>query len=120
MSLEDKITRLTEFWYKYVSMDHHKDRDCHFSITKEWSYGSPPHYTVTHNGYVGHEIETNTNTEEHATRILYNEIVLMLRKEKAGAKKILSTKNSYDEYQIKQAEFIIKFYPLEKEDLVLS
>lgn len=39
MSLEKEIILLTSKWYKYVNLDHHKDRDCHWHITKTYSYG---------------------------------------------------------------------------------
>ena len=47
-----EITRLTNVWYDYVSMSHHKDCDCHFYINKTWSYGEKPFYSVQHYGYV--------------------------------------------------------------------
>lgn len=50
-SLEDKITDLSARWYKYVNLDHHKDRDCHFYIEKRWSYGESPKYRAYHDGY---------------------------------------------------------------------
>ena len=49
---DEKITRLTAFWYEYVNIDHHKDRDCHFYITKHWAYGDPPTYAARHEGYI--------------------------------------------------------------------
>lgn len=50
--LEEKITALTVRYYELVSRDHHKDRDCHFYIYKDWTYGEPPVYKVEHNGYL--------------------------------------------------------------------
>lgn len=52
MTLEEEITILTEKWYRYVNLDHHKDRDCHWYIEKRYSYGDEPHYQAFHNGYV--------------------------------------------------------------------
>jgi hypothetical protein len=51
-ALDDEITALTEKWCRYVGLDHHKDRDCHFYIEKRWSYGDPPKYRAQHYGYV--------------------------------------------------------------------
>lgn len=49
---EETIEKLTSIWYELVSIDHHKDRDCHFYINKTFSYGKPANYTVEHNGYI--------------------------------------------------------------------
>ena len=64
MTLEEEITVLTEKYYKYVSLDHHKDRDCHFWIEKKWSYGNPPTYSAHHVGYVGSDLNTKEFDEE--------------------------------------------------------
>lgn len=45
------ILELTRRWYNYVSLDHHKDRDCHFYVEKKWSYGKEPVYVASHSGY---------------------------------------------------------------------
>ena len=64
MTLEEEITVLTEKYYKYVSLDHHKDRDCHFWIEKKWSYGYTPTYSAHHVGYVGSDLNTKEFDEE--------------------------------------------------------
>lgn len=67
MTLEEEITILTAKWYKYVGIDHHKDRDCHFWIEKKWSYGNPPKYSAHHHGYIGKYYDTQQfDTEEDA------------------------------------------------------
>lgn len=45
------IQELTRRWYNYVTLDHHKDRDCHFYVEKRWSYGREPVYVASHSGY---------------------------------------------------------------------
>lgn len=67
--IEQKILKYTQFWYEYVNTDHHKDRDCHFSIEKTWSYGKEPTYSFYHNGYIGSR-STSPKREkyEHALR----------------------------------------------------
>lgn len=55
MTLEEEITELTTKWYRYVGLDHHKDRDCHWYIQKVWSYGEEPYYYAYHYGYVAGE-----------------------------------------------------------------
>ena len=62
----ETITKLTEEWYRLISSDHHKDRDCHFYIYTEWSYGYPPKYFVVHNGYILHDIQQEFNSYEEA------------------------------------------------------
>lgn len=51
-NLEEEITKLTGRYYELVNRDHHKDRDCHFSIDKHWQYGDAPFYRVEHQGYI--------------------------------------------------------------------
>jgi hypothetical protein len=57
MNKIDVITNLTEQWYKLIGKEHHKDKDCHFYIQTEWSYGNPPKYWVLHYGYIIHDFE---------------------------------------------------------------
>lgn len=52
MTLEQEIIKLTEKWYRYVNLDHHKDRDCHWYITKTYSYGDEAYYEAHHSGYI--------------------------------------------------------------------
>jgi hypothetical protein len=48
----ERITKLTEKWYVYVNLDHHKSRDCVWSIDISYSYGEKPKYYAYHNGYI--------------------------------------------------------------------
>lgn len=41
---------LTEY-HTLISGDHHKDRDCHFSISRDYSYGKLKGYVLHHDGY---------------------------------------------------------------------
>lgn len=50
--IEERITALTQRYYELVNRDHHKDRDCHFYILKDWTYGDAPVYKVEHQGYI--------------------------------------------------------------------
>ena len=47
-----RLDELIAKYNEYVCRDHHKDRDCHFSIDKIWSYGVFAGYIVRHYGYV--------------------------------------------------------------------
>jgi hypothetical protein len=80
MTREEKITALTALWYEFVNLDHHKDRDCHWMITKLWSYGAPPVYCVEHNGYVEQEVQREFKTETEAEDFLYSLLQIFLKK----------------------------------------
>lgn len=73
--LEQEITELTAKWYRYVNIDHHKDRDCHWYIQKVWSYGDEPYYEAYHSGYViDHWTSPKCGTEELAQTILRDKL----------------------------------------------
>ncbi len=73
--LEKQIIKLTQKWYNYVSLDHHKDRDCHWYINKVYSYGEPPKYTAEHHGYISDRWTSQTvDNEEDAMLLLINKI----------------------------------------------
>lgn len=50
---DELISKLGTAWQHYISLDHHKDRDCHFYVEKVWSYGQAPKYRAYHYGYIG-------------------------------------------------------------------
>lgn len=50
--LEQQITELALAYQWAIREEHHKDRDCHFSVVKQWSYGEAPKYRVEHEGYL--------------------------------------------------------------------
>ena len=82
MSLQEEITELTAKWFKYVNLDHHKDRDCHWYITKTYSYGEEPYYEAHHSGYIlDHWTSLKCSTEEMASTLLRDK----LKKELHGA-----------------------------------
>ena len=75
MTLEEEIVLLTSKWYKYVNLDHHKDRDCHWYITKTYSYGEEPYYEASHSGYIlDHWTSPRCGTEEMASTLLRNKL----------------------------------------------
>lgn len=82
MTLEEEITVLTDKWYKYVNLDHHKDKDCHWYIEKRWSYGDEPYYQAFHHGYIADDWSSpKCGTAELAQTILRDK----LKNEVAGA-----------------------------------
>lgn len=48
----NRIVSLTDKWYYYVNLDHHKNRDCIWNIEIKYAYGDEPKYIAYHNGYI--------------------------------------------------------------------
>lgn len=75
MTLDEEIVILTQKWYRYVNIDHHKDRDCHWYITKTYSYGDEAYYEASHSGYIlDHWTSPRCGTEEMAATILRDKL----------------------------------------------
>lgn len=103
------IEQLTETWYKIVSLDHHKDRDCHWSIKETWSYGQSPTYTIQHYGYVWHEVDEEYPTREEAVNALRQEIVDAIENEVDWANRVLREgAPSWDEEHAERAKKILE------------
>ena len=81
--LEEEIVKLSRIWYHFVSVDHHKDRDCHWYIEQYFSYGEEPYYRAYHYGYVGDRFEgTKCITLEEAQEELRDRLALEIHKAK--------------------------------------
>ena len=104
--MEQEITKLTRLWYQMVGLDHHKDRDCHWQISKVWSYSHEPAYNVEHYGYIGsfedREFETHKEASEYLLRGLRDEIDA----KRDWANSVLDKPDSWDEYLIGVAKGI--------------
>ena len=76
------ITELACLYYEVVNWDHHKDRDCHFTIALIWSYGDGPTFVVRHQGYL-HEIPSDNafSTMEEAEDHLIERIGTFITEE---------------------------------------
>lgn len=82
VNIEEEIVYLSNLWYRYVGLDHHKDRDCHFYVEKRWSYGDKPYYIAYHNGYVSSDFEgTKCDTAAEAEEELRDFLYLAIHKE---------------------------------------
>lgn len=82
MNVEEEIVYLSKVWYDYVSLDHHKDRDCHFYVKKNWAYGNEPYYEAYHYGYVASDFEgTKCDTLEEAQEELRDFLYMAIHKE---------------------------------------
>lgn len=59
MTTKERFIQATKDWYSYVNKDHHKDRDCHWTIGVEkiYSYGRDSEnaqgvWFARHEGYI--------------------------------------------------------------------
>lgn len=107
--IEQKILKYTQFWYEYVNTDHHKDRDCHFSIEKTWSYGEKPTYSFNHPGYVGKYV-TGPKREKYEHAL--TDMQLWFEREIADAKKWANLTDGDDwlgAYRRKAREILEKY-----------
>lgn len=90
MSNYKEITGLTEKWYAYVNLDHHKTKDCIWTIEISYKYGEPPKYQAYHYGYI---IDTwfspECDTLEDAEQWLINKLTRELEKAKKYLKEII-------------------------------
>lgn len=73
-----QIHEMTQIWYEYVGLDHHKDRDCHWYITQEWSYGNKPEWRVQHFGYIADDFDFSAESYETALARLHKELNRMI------------------------------------------
>lgn len=111
MSRQNEIVQLTSLWYKIVSMDHHKDRDCHFYINVKYSYGDKPDFWVEHMGYIKHpDINECFATMELAEDFLLDTLCEMIQDKRDWATAVLAEKNPkiWDEYQKENAMKILE------------
>jgi hypothetical protein len=77
-----QITELTKEWMSLIGGDHHKDRDCHFYVTKKWSYGGDPVYEVEHQGYVAERVEQEFPTAKEAHLFLIQLLTDIIHEER--------------------------------------
>jgi len=109
---ESIITQLTRVWYSLVGLDHHKDRDCHWSININYDYGDPPVFVLYHDGYVYYnsQLEKETySTYEDAENGLIDYLVDAIQKEKDWADHVLADNpDNWEQCQVTNARTILK------------
>jgi len=49
--MSQSVHELITKYNSLIQRDHHKDRDCHFHIQRDWSYGELLGWCVVHYGY---------------------------------------------------------------------
>ena len=111
-SIRDQIIDLSGKWYEYVTIQHHKDRDCHWYIDVDYAYGQEPKYTANHFGYVFHEIHEQLARDnlEQAEGDLLALIKTAIAEEAKWVDEVLKDKSQWDDDQIAQAEAYAKIF----------
>ena len=76
---EKEVADLCLKYHMVIGNDHHKDSDCHFFISKRWSYGHLKGYEIKHSGYL---MDTQPEQfEEYATyEAARNALIAMLNR----------------------------------------
>lgn len=70
-TIQTRIKQATALWYDLVAKDHHKDRDCHFYLTLQFSYDGTRTIHIQHEGYVvGEWGETARSLSEAGEHLL--------------------------------------------------
>lgn len=64
-ALTDQLLKL---WYETIGGDHHKDRDCHFYIERNFSTYKLSRWTLYHRGYLLGDIDEFYNTYKEAEK----------------------------------------------------
>ena len=76
--LDNSIHQLASEYQCLVAGDHHKDRDCHWSITRRWSYGEDDGWIVRHDGYCYKEVEVFCESYREAQETLIDHLTLAI------------------------------------------
>ncbi|MHA1304343.1 MAG: hypothetical protein ACTSPI_11650 [Candidatus Heimdallarchaeaceae archaeon] len=108
--MEEEIKKLTRLWYELVSLDHHKDRDCHWSIEVKYSYMNDPTYSVIHYGYIYGDVNKEFSSYEKAEVGLLEELHEAFEGELLWADKVLKNISAWDSHSIEKAKEIKKIY----------
>jgi hypothetical protein len=71
--------QLLELWYELIGGDHHKDRDCHFYIEKNFSTYKKPQWRLYQNGYWINYYEKYFPTYDEAEKGLQDLLIEKIR-----------------------------------------
>ena len=86
-----KITELTNKWYIYVNLDHHKTKDCIWYIETAYKYGEPPKYIACHYGYILSDWQSpECDTLEDAEQWLINKLEREIEQAKIHLQEIIA------------------------------
>lgn len=67
--------QLLELWYELIGGDHHKDRDCHFYIEKNFSTYKKSEWRLHHPGYLIDDYEEMFDSYEQAEKGLQDLLI---------------------------------------------
>jgi hypothetical protein len=67
-SMQNLTRELLDLWYELIGGDHHKDRDCHFYIERNFSTYKESKWRFYHCGYLLDEIEEFYETYKEAEK----------------------------------------------------
>lgn len=67
--------QLLELWYELIGGDHHKDRDCHFYIEKNFSTYKKSEWRLYHRGYLIDDYEKMLDSYEQAEKGLQDLLI---------------------------------------------
>lgn len=91
-----EIVRLSRLWCEAISLDHHKDRDCHWYITTKYSYGEQPTFAASHHGYIGPRFQGEERTTyAEAEADLRLQLLLAVEAEVSWARETLADPESW-------------------------
>ena len=105
-----KTLKLTELYYRLVSLDHHKDRDCRWYITQVWSYGEPPVWIVQHYGYCYKKVEWTCDTYEDALEVLESHLTDAIANDVEWAERVIATPSDWDDVDYGNAKRTLEIY----------
>lgn len=104
-SLQKEVQELQAKWYEYVSLDHHKDRDCHFYVNLDFAYdGTDIDHEVTHHGYIYHNELRLEGKGADFYPTLKKAILTVIKDQEVWVNDVLESPGDWDEWQIEQAK----------------
>ncbi len=80
MTTTQAINLLLEQW-QLCLVDHHKDRDCHFFIQRNYSTHAPGVWTIIHNGYLSNAVDEQLDSFEQAEKRLFDLLVHKIKEQ---------------------------------------
>lgn len=105
-----RILELGTAWMKYIGGSHHKDRDCHFNIEIQYSYGTDILYFPYHKGYIYQSKNWESyETLEEAEEALIEIILDAFRDQIEWTDKIKASPKDWGEDQIEMVDKAEKY-----------
>ena len=74
------ISKLMALWYQTISLEHHQDQDCHFTIETRFSYGGQVRFFLKHDSSKDKHIQEEYWSYEFAEQALIQHLRCRIRK----------------------------------------